>query len=171
MGKRSLHGRWKVCRSWTLRTPRPSVVTLLNRRENRTPDSFPLPNDRLPPGSESRRDHALVPEDLETSGLWSTGGGQTGLRAGGGGRSARKSSSPKQNGGLSLSASAMATRDSRVGGAVPPTAKDPVTTTSWVLGAGTKEGQLVRAQKAIEDLARERDSALYRCKEVGCCYP
>lgn len=45
--------------------------------------------------------------------------------------------------------------------------KDPVAMTSWMLGAGTKEGQLARAQRAIEDLARERDSAMYRVKQVS----
>jgi len=43
----------------------------------------------------------------------------------------------------------------------------PVELTTWVFEAGTKKGQLARAQRAIEDLTRERDSALYRVKEVG----
>ena len=46
---------------------------------------------------------------------------------------------------------------------------NPVKLTTWVFEAGTKEGQLARATRAIEDLARERDSALYRWKEVSSC--
>lgn len=37
---------------------------------------------------------------------------------------------------------------------------------TWILEAGTPAGQLARAQRALQDMAAERDGAVYRHREV-----